>query len=117
MKKGLRRSPIRRRGDAVKDGNQRCIQGGVPLGQVTFNGRGCTEEEARRKMYDKMLTFGAQRMPCAGRTCEDDAICTQFLTFDMSLIRCLPARVEGCPENVGFVCFYQGSLTSECTCA
>lgn len=114
--------PARRRGgDLVRGGKEKCIQGGVTVGTdqnpVVERARGCTEEEARRKLFNKLLARGAQSLPCAGRQCDGDEICTQFLTIDMTKIQCLPARVEGCQDDVGYLCIYVGRMTTECLCA
>ncbi|GAB2176354.1 hypothetical protein [Dongia sp. agr-C8] len=83
--------------------------------------RGCTEEEARRKVYRKLLQKAralrkAANSPCVG-DCGDGGHCTLITPIDPSELTCSPADMPDCPDGVGYVCAFIGLVRAECVCA
>ena len=83
---------------------------------LSLTTKGCTLEEAERKMYRKYLDACKGVVSCKG-TCEEGE-CTAFVLPDAdSGLVCVIAEIRGCPDGVGYICRYQGPLVCGCDCA
>src|SRR5437870_3627212 len=108
---GVRPAPIRR---------GRCPLNGKQSDKTWFDATGCTEEEARRKLFRKLLDECKRVRTASKSTCQgdcDESECLALATIETGKVICVPAEVHRCPEGVGFFCYYAGNLLCECVCA
>jgi hypothetical protein len=87
---------------------------------VVIIARGCTEDEAKKKVYKELLKRAKKIRQdrnagdCVG-TCEEGGECTLTTPIGAGELTCYPADVPGC--DGGFVCIYIAKVRAECVCA
>lgn len=89
--------------------------------------KGCTEGDVKSKLESKLLDIAKQIRADAGSPCEgecssvegeeDQPACTLWVDYDLTMNHIRAARVKGCPNDVGKIGFFMGSVTNAgCNC-
>lgn len=93
----------------------------------TFIVKGCTENDVKSKLESKLLDIAKQiraddRTPCEGECGraegeEEQPTCTLWVDYILTMNHIRAARVKGCPNDVGRIGFFSGSVTNAgCNC-
>ena len=83
---------------------------------------GCTEAEARSKVYRQLVIKAKQLRidknvgSCDGATCGDGGVCTLITPIADGELNVYPGEVKGC-NGGGFVAVFIGKVRAECICA
>jgi hypothetical protein len=112
--------PLMESGEEVQA--QKCPENQVvSRDSVAIFARGCTEDEAKRKVYKELIKQAKKLRreskvgDCTG-DCKEGA-CTLTTAIAPGELDIIPAEVQGCPDDVGFVCTFIGKVRAECLCA
>lgn len=87
--------------------------------------KGCTEDDVKSKLETQLLDIAKQIRADAKSPCEGDCqpgqgegpVCTLWVDYSLTLSLFRAARVIGCPNDVGRIGFFKGSVTNAgCNC-
>ena len=95
--------------------------------QFTIIVKGCTEDDVKSKLESKLLDIAKQIRVDGGSPCEGDCApadgeeeqptCTLWVDYNLTMSHTRAARVKGCPNDVGRIGFFMGSVTNAgCNC-
>ena len=89
--------------------------------------KGCSEEDVNSKLESKLLDLAekiriAKNSPCVGDCSNtggetETQNCTLWVDYTLTMNITRAARVAGCPNNVGRIGFFMGTITNAgCNC-